>query len=452
MRMTPRRHEEGRSKPGDREEPSRVGHKKKLFALGPKNIFLSFFHIWALKILAIALKSDHGDRIKLSLMREDTSKESSALLEKQLEKLPGGDLTRGWKILYSTRLEQAMHITFRSNLALMALWRALWMLPILFSSYWLFKIIIRYFANMDGAPTLSGIHITAVGVFLCHLTSVAGYHKFMHAHLKTGVQCRAALIPLVYKKSMQSAVVADTRFEVANIISKDCNIATESIISSVNFWLTIPECAAISALALYEFGLLAVPAVVFIFLICLPLQVLTSWNSCMLILKETAAFAERSKALLEILTLIRMIKMYVWEDHYKRRLQNLTKREIHKIRILVFIKSCELFLSFYAPLVCIFATFITTSIVDPSLLSPLYVFTAMSIFSVLRYPLVHFPYSYRSIRVARNSFKILDEYLSMEVYEAPLTSTPPPHDDPNLMCEMVSLYLQRLDVCSRLLL
>lgn len=426
-----------RSKRKEAREARKTASKKSVCVLGPRNFLFSFFHLWALRISLAAFRPDHEDRIRLSLMREDTSKESSSILEKRLNGLPRREISRGHGLLFSSHLEKAIYLTFKTSLATMAFWRVLWMLPVLISSYWLFKLLVGYFARAGEASSANDAHLAAVGIFLCHLVSIAGYHKFAYTQLRTGVQCRAALIPLVYKKSIQSSITSRPHFEVGNLVSKDCNIVTEAVISSVNFWLAIPECVIISVVIIYEFGYFAVPAVALIFILCLPFQMLTSRSSCTLVLKENAAFVERSKILLEILTLIRMIKMYAWEEHYRKTLLDLTKRELHKIRVLIFIKSCELLPTFYAPLLCVLATVLTAAIVNPALITPLYVFTTMSLFSVLRYPLAHFPHSFRSMRVAKSSFEILDNYLSLDFGDAPLDKTPPPENDPSIVCELV---------------
>ena len=95
---------------------------------------------------------------------------------------------------------------------------------------------------------------------------------------------------------------------------------------------------------------------------------------------------ERVKLTQQILSGIRIVKMFAWEDQFASKIHDLRSKEMVHVRHSSYAKSGNLSLFFVVPTVVALATFSVMITVDGERsLSPATVFTALAYFNVIMY-------------------------------------------------------------------
>lgn len=115
----------------------------------------------------------------------------------------------------------------------------------------------------------------------------------------------------------------------------------------------------------------------------------------------------------EILQSVRFVKYFGWESSFLSRLGQLRSKEIGMIQKLMSIRNAIMAVSLSLPIFASMLSFITYSLSDNSL-SPSTVFSSLALFNGLRMPLNLLPLVIGQVTDAWNSLKRIEEYLLLE--------------------------------------
>jgi len=86
-------------------------------------------------------------------------------------------------------------------------------------AYFLVNRLILY---ASGEGTLVEAYLYALGLFLCALFSSIFVNQLIAESTRVGVQVRAALMVLIYRKSLRLSSVGGTG-DIVNLVANDCN-------------------------------------------------------------------------------------------------------------------------------------------------------------------------------------------------------------------------------------
>ncbi|KAG0349542.1 hypothetical protein BG004_004395 [Podila humilis] len=236
---------------------------------------------------------------------------------------------------------------------------------------------------------------------------------------RIGVQVRAGLMVLIYRKSLKLSSAHGGIGNIINLISNDCNRVAESFVNFHFLWSSALEILVVIALAFVELQLAAVPALV-ILLLLFPVQYLLSNLTARVSAMATASTTARIHIMSELLTAIKLIKFYAWESYFKDRVTRVRAKEMGEFRRGMYLKITSFALVFAAPVVttlaCICVYELTNEGPDGKVMASV-VFTILSLFNTLRYPLIMLPIAVKTSLSALLSFDRLDAFLRLPEVE-----------------------------------
>jgi ATP-binding cassette subfamily C (CFTR/MRP) protein 1 len=122
----------------------------------------------------------------------------------------------------------------------------------------------------------------------------------------------------------------------------------------------------------------------------------------------------------EILQGVRFVKYFGWETSFLARIQNIRKKEIHAIQVLLTIRNAILAVGMSMPVFASMISFITYSQVNKGL-DPARIFSSLALFNSMRIPLNFLPLVIGQVIDANASVKRIQEFLLAE--EAEETAT-----------------------------
>ena len=118
----------------------------------------------------------------------------------------------------------------------------------------------------------------------------------------------------------------------------------------------------------------------------------------------------------EILQAVRFVKFFGWETSFLKRIQEIRRKEIHGIQVLLTIRNAVLAVGMSMPVFASMLSFITFSQVNPSL-DPAKIFSSLALFNSMRIPLNFLPLVIGQVIDANASVKRIQEFLMAEEAE-----------------------------------
>ncbi|KAH6563419.1 hypothetical protein BASA60_010718 [Batrachochytrium salamandrivorans] len=387
--------------------------KKPKFRLGTANVISQFFFIWVFSLVRLCRQVADIRNINFSLNVSETAKATGDKLEaiwkKEVEQSK-----------QNASLLRALFKAFGMIYIPLALWKLCWAGFTWVSSFWLLQLILKYQeARESGNPwPITYAYYYTAGLFACSVLASFCFHQLTLQNTRIGIQCRAALMVLIYRKSLRLSYVKGGVGDVVNLISNECNRIAESCVNWHYFWSAALECAVLLGFAIIEVGVAAVPTMVVILVILLPLQYALARYSSTMSYRTTVLVTQRVHLMSEILTAIKLIKFYAWETYYRKKVTQMRELEILEMRKALLTKVSSFTVVFIAPVVatavCIVTMYNISGVPQPHV-----AFTLLSLFNTLRYPLAFLPNAERSIAAATISLKKLESFFLLPEVDLP---------------------------------
>ncbi|KAI9764254.1 MAG: hypothetical protein M1839_005970 [Geoglossum umbratile] len=350
----------------------------------------------------------------------------------------------------------AIHETFKFEFWVGGISRACGDLFGAFSSFAL-RFLIQfatdaYYAGRNPRPPRIWKGLALVfGITLMQLLQSLANSQFNYRGMIVGGQCRAALISVIFEKSLRISGRAKaggdsaekgpphgsvkeskggirggklcgniddhdgagwSNGRVINLMATDTN-RIDQCLAFVHFIWTAPVSIitililllvnlTYSALAGFTLLLLGVPILA---------KVVQGMFAQRVRINKTTD--QRVSLTQEILQGIRFVKCFGWEDSFLRRLGDIRKREIWAIQILLASRNAINAVSMSLPIFASMLAFITYSLTNHSL-NPAPIFSSLALFNALRTPLSVLPWVIGQIIDAWSSISRIQEYLSAE--------------------------------------
>ncbi|KAG9291848.1 hypothetical protein G9A89_012133 [Geosiphon pyriformis] len=160
--------------------------------------------------------------LKLS-RRHNLSNDNLSLQESEKAGVVGDKLEKTWlgecKESHPS-IRRALIRTFGFSYSLLGFYKLIWAVLNFIGSYYLLNELIKYVEKYDAGqkPTEFSGHMYALGLFLTAFFSSIAINQLVAECTRFGVQVRAALMVLVYRKSLKiSSVRGNTAVGVWNI-------------------------------------------------------------------------------------------------------------------------------------------------------------------------------------------------------------------------------------------
>ncbi|XP_005374166.1 PREDICTED: multidrug resistance-associated protein 4 isoform X2 [Chinchilla lanigera] len=204
-----------------------------------------------------------------------------------------------------------------------------------------------------------------------------------------------------------------TTGQIVNLLSNDVNKFDQVTIFLHFLWAGPLQAIAVTALLWVEIGVSCLAGMA-VLIILLPLQscfgkLFSSLRS------KTAAFTDaRIRIMNEVITGIRIIKMYAWEKSFADLITSLRRKEISKILRSSYLRGMNLASFFVANKIILFVTF-TSYVLLGHVITASRVFVAMSLYGAVRLTVtLFFPSAIEKVSEAVISIRRIKNFLLLE--------------------------------------
>ncbi|KAF9183628.1 hypothetical protein BGZ51_003895 [Haplosporangium sp. Z 767] len=353
----------------------------------------------------------------------DFDPDSIELQEEETAQYAGERLGEKWRqeeLNYRNKasISRALMSAFGRPYLMLAFYKVFWIVFTYLGSYFFVNRLIQYVESTPAdelatkPPTTAFLY--ALGLFLTCVGSSVCIQQVTAECTRIGVQVRAGLMALIYRKSLKLSSAHGGIGNIINLISNDCNRVAESFVNFHFLWSSALEILVVIALAFVELQIAALPALI-ILLLLFPIQYLLSFYTARMNAMATNSTTARIHIMSELLTAIKLIKFYAWESYFKDRVTRIRAKEMREHRKGMYLKITSFAIVFAAPVLTTLACISVYELMEErgvrGDVKASVVFTILSLFNTLRYPLIMLPIAVKTTLGALLSFDRLNGYL-----------------------------------------
>ncbi|KAG6854376.1 hypothetical protein C0991_007367 [Blastosporella zonata] len=229
-------------------------------------------------------------------------------------------------------------------------------------------------------------------------------HHFFYRATSTGVLLRGGLITAIYTRSLKLTSRARSTLTNGKLVN---HISTD--VSRIDFcagffhmaWTAPIQMIICLILLILNLGPSALAGFGF-FILATPIQTLVMKRLFKLRMKSMLWTDKRAKLLQELLGGMKIIKYFAWEAPFLARIFDYRKKEMAYIRSLLLIRSANNAVAMSMPVLASVIAFVTYSLTGHKL-EPSLIFASLTLFNLLRLPLMFLPVSFSAIADAANA-------------------------------------------------
>uniref|UniRef100_A0A131YTN7 ATP-binding cassette, subfamily C (CFTR/MRP), member 1 n=1 Tax=Rhipicephalus appendiculatus TaxID=34631 RepID=A0A131YTN7_RHIAP len=248
--------------------------------------------------------------------------------------------------------------------------------------------------------------------------------RYFHRMYIVGMRIRTCLISAIYRKSLvlsNAAKKESTTGEIVNLMSNDAQKFMELMVFLNMLW-SAPYQIALALYFLWQLLGVAVLSGVGIMVLMVPINGFLAAYSKKLQTRQMKHKDERIKLMNEILSGMKVLKLYAWESSFEDHVQHIREREVRNLRRMAYLSGIMSFLWTCAPFLVSLMSFMTYVLIsDKNVLDPQRAFVSLTLFHILRFPLSMLPMLISMLVQASVSVKRMNKYLGHEELEEYVT-------------------------------
>uniref|UniRef100_A0A3Q2W5N1 Cystic fibrosis transmembrane conductance regulator n=1 Tax=Haplochromis burtoni TaxID=8153 RepID=A0A3Q2W5N1_HAPBU len=247
--------------------------------------------------------------------------------------------------------------------------------------------IIEYFESYDPNNTRA-FHETlgyAAGLSLCTIGLALMHHLYFYYVQRIGMKIRVAMCHMIYKKALHlssSAMGKTTTGQIVNLLSNDVNKFDEVTIFLHFLWVGPLQAAAVVGLLWNEIGPSCLGGIG-VLLILMPVQSMFGRLFSKFRSKTATLTDSRIRTMNEVVSGMRIIKMYAWEKPFAALVSEVRRKEISKIMKSSYLRGLNMASFFCASKLILFVTFAIYVLLGNTI-SASRVFVTVSLYSAVR--------------------------------------------------------------------
>ncbi|KAF6757234.1 ATP-binding cassette transporter YOR1 [Ephemerocybe angulata] len=288
------------------------------------------------------------------------------------------------------------------------------------------KAIIRfanesYFGHRTGSNDIPSIGV-GIGLSICLLLmqviATVCAHHFIYRAASTGVLIRGGLITAIYTRALRLTSRARSKLPNGKLVN---HISTD--VSRIDFcatwfhmgWASLIQLAICLALLIVQIGPSALAGFA-VFIVSMPIQTVVM-KRLFNLRKDSMVWTDRrAKLLQELLGGMKVIKFFAWEVPFLNRIEGYRAKEMGYIRSILLTRAGMNAYGQGLPALASVIAFVTYSATG-HILEPSVIFTALTLFNLLRLPLLFLPMSLGSISDAFSAIERLSVVFEAELLE-----------------------------------
>ncbi|MGH0117618.1 UNVERIFIED_CONTAM: hypothetical protein FKN15_055597 [Acipenser sinensis] len=257
------------------------------------------------------------------------------------------------------------------------------------------------------------------GIGLCVALFVSEFSKAFFLSLtwainfRTAVRLKSAFSAVAFQKVVTLKSLGNISVgEVINILSNDGYRLFDAALFCT-FSLCMPVLLIVCIIyACYVFGYTALIGVL-VYLIFIPVQLLSARLTTAFRRKAIHVTDSRVRTMNEVLTCIKLIKMYAWESSFEQTITEVRKNERKTLEKAGYVQSVNSSVTTIIPTLATVLTLIVHTSLKLNLTSSA-AFTLIAIFNAMRFTLGILPFSVKALAEARISLARLKKILLVE--------------------------------------
>ncbi|KAH7334391.1 ABC transporter [Rhizoctonia solani] len=273
----------------------------------------------------------------------------------------------------------------------------------------------KHRAGVPAPPIGQGVGL-AIGLFLLQLVSAMSMQHGFYRSASTGVLLRTGLITSIYSRATQLTSRARstlTNGKLVNHISTDVSRIDFATSFAHMAWTAPIQMVICLIILLVNLGWSALTGFAF-FVLMTPIQTMVMKRLFSMRKKSMVWTDKRAKLLQELLGGMRILKFFAWENPYLERVSGFRNNELKYIRSLLLIRSANNAVAFSLPVLASVISFVSYSLSGHTL-DPAVIFASLTLFQMLRMPLMFFPVALSSLADAWNATSRLEGVFVAEV-------------------------------------
>lgn len=277
------------------------------------------------------------------------------------------------------------------------------------------------------------IHILSLGLFVCFLNIVSSVfnNQFFIKIFEVGLKVKSSIIVAVYKKNLRLSFKARTQKtsgDIINLISVDA-LKLQAFFEKSQPIFGLPVIVVTTLISLYQIlGLAVIPGLIII-MILVPLNSKLSTRLSKMF-KQNMVFKDlRTKLITELLSNIKIVKIYNWQKPLIKRLTEVRENdELKNYAQLNYFNAMITFSWSMIPLLVACSSFFSYTLLTDKPLNANIIFTSVSLFNLLQECVQQLPGLITMLIESKVSLarvqefllfeEIDDSFISYEVYDA----------------------------------
>ncbi|XP_070850344.1 ATP-binding cassette sub-family C member 4-like [Chaetodon trifascialis] len=281
--------------------------------------------------------------------------------------------------------------------------------------------MILYFENYNPDDTIA-LNQTlgyAAGLSICTIGLALLHHLYFYHVQRAGMKIRVAMCHMIYEKALclsSSAMGKTTTGQIVNLLSNDVNKFDEVTIFLHFLWVGPLQAAVVVGLLWLEIGPSCLAGMV-VLMFLMPVQTLFGRLFSKFRSKTAALTDNRIRTMNEVVSGIRIIKMYAWEKPFAALVSDVRRKEISKIMKSSYLRGLNMASFFCASKIIVFVTF-TLYVLLGNTITASRVFVTVSLYSAVRLTVtLFFPSAVEKLFESRVSIRRIQEFLLLDEIE-----------------------------------
>uniref|UniRef100_A0A3Q1B681 Cystic fibrosis transmembrane conductance regulator n=1 Tax=Amphiprion ocellaris TaxID=80972 RepID=A0A3Q1B681_AMPOC len=275
--------------------------------------------------------------------------------------------------------------------------------------------MIEYFETYD-PDNMTALYQTlgyGAGLSVCAIGLVLIHHLYFFHVQRAGMKIRVAMCHMIYKKALclsSSAMGKTTTGQIVNLLSNDVNRFDDVTIFLHFLWVGPLQAAVVVGLLWLEIGPSCLAGMV-VLMFLMPTQTMVG-RLFSKFRSQTAVLTDsRIRTMNEVVSGIRIIKMYAWEKPFAALVSDIRRKEISKIMKSSYLRGLNMASFFCASKIIVFVTF-TLYVLLGNKISASRVFVTVSLYTAVRLTVtLFFPNAIEKLFESRVSIRRIQEFL-----------------------------------------
>ena len=298
--------------------------------------------------------------------------------------------------------------------------RRMWLIPTIQAGLWktlndgsqfagpvLMSQILKHLTEFSASNLL----ILALCMYVSQIVGALGEAQYFQTGMRVGMQLRSALMALIFQKSLRTHSSTNPG-KLTNMLSSD----TESLQSFCEvmhvLWSAPLRIVTSMVLLYYLLGSAAVCGAA-VLVGAIPVQKFLVSKMTQQVKAAQLHTDERLKLVGESIGGIQVVKCYAWERAFRDRVFSVRENELSQLYNYALIRAFNSFLISAIPVLVAVVSFAAYSIIPTNPpLTAVQAFTALSLFQVLRFPLMQLPSVINSLGACRVSIDRISSFLA----------------------------------------